>query len=162
MKIILLTFVSLAAVAACSTTTNARPTSEDRSLARFTADRLETFGSERAFTDYLRRVRSLAQGRGELWAGIGVQYASLDQPPATPCDPAKEKCADESKDPVIVTGSMIAAPPANAAMPVQTLSVEKRPTRQSLMCRRWASMKATSSNVSEVSRRAAGRQALRD
>lgn len=113
MRTTLLTFVSLAALAACGTITEQSVSaSEDRRLAKLTVDRLEKFESEREFTDYLRRISAIAKERGEWWAyGGGVQYAMLDQPP---CDPAKEACEDK-RDPVVVTGSKISGPPANAS-----------------------------------------------
>ncbi len=116
----------LAALAACSTVDEryswdqpAMPAYKDPALKRLTAERLETFGSEKAFLDYLAKVRAIGEARGSWWAGEGVQYASLQPPePPPPCDPSVDEC---NKDRVVLTASKISAP-SPASMPVVSIS----------------------------------------
>lgn len=121
MRVTLLAAVSIMVLGACATGDGAGPADSDPRLARLTSDRLEKFGSEREFADYLKRVRTIAKERGAWWAGEPVQYASLEQQQPPPCDPTLDDC-ETGKDPVVVTGSRM--PSASIAMPVTAVTSE--------------------------------------
>ena len=117
--------VSLTVLAACTTSDDrwyggdSADVANDPAALRLVSDRLETFTSEADFKRYLESVQAVAKAKGLWWAGEGLQYASLDQPPAaTPCNPQIEDC--DGEDRVVITGSRISAPQATSAVTAVT------------------------------------------